>query len=85
MKNIPSFDYDFDKKKEYQRNLLILNNLLVELDRRRNWKSLLQTIIRKRNGSEKSWFLQGNACLGNSSKLQSLTTGVCRPFTGMQS
>ena len=30
-------------------------------------------------------FLQGNACQGNSSKLQSLTVGVCRTFTGMQS
>jgi len=58
---------------------------MVEVNRRRNRKSLLQTLIREKNGSEKSWFLQGNACQGNSSKLQSLTAGVCRAFTGMQS
>ena len=58
---------------------------LLEVNRWRNRKSLLQTLIRERNGSEKSWFLQGNACQGNSSKLQSLTAGVCRTFTGMQS
>ena len=57
----------------------------LELNRRRNRKSLLHTLIRERNGSEKSWFLQGNTCQGNSSKLQSLTAGVCRTFTGMQS
>ena len=52
--------------------------ILVEVNKWRNRKSLLQTLIRERNGSEKSWFLQGNACQGNSSKLQSLTAGVCR-------
>lgn len=58
---------------------------LMEVNRWRNRKSLLRTLIRERNGSEKSWFLQSNACQGNSSKLQSLTAGVCRTFTGMQS
>ena len=58
---------------------------IVEVNRRRNRKSLLRTLIRERNGSEKSWFLQGNACQGNSSKLQSLIAGVCRTFSGMQS
>ena len=57
----------------------------MEVNRRRNRKSLLQTLIRERNGSEKRWFLQGNACQGGSSKLQSLTAGVHRAFTGMQS
>ena len=59
--------------------------VLVEVNRRRNRKSLLYTLIRDRNGREKSWFLQGNACQGNSSKLQSLIAGVCHTFTGMQS
>lgn len=58
---------------------------LVEVNSWRNRKSLLRTLIRERNGSEKSCFLQGNACQGNSSKLQSLTVGVCRTFTGTQS
>ena len=58
---------------------------LMEVNRRRNRKSLFRTLIRERNGSEKSWFLQDNACQGNSSKLQSLIAGVCRTFTGMQS
>ena len=58
---------------------------ILEVNRWRNRKSLLRTLIRERNGSEKSWFLQDNACQGNSSKLQSLTAGVCRAFTGMQS
>ena len=57
----------------------------MEVNRRWNRKSLLYTLIRDRNGREKSWFLQGNACQGNSSKLQSLIAGVCRTFTGMQS
>ena len=61
------------------------NSIFLEVNRQRNRKSLLQTLIRERNGSEKSWFLQSNACQGNSSKLQSLTAGVCRAFTGMQS
>ena len=61
------------------------NSIFLEVNGRRNRKSLLQTLIRERNGSEKSWFLQSNACQGNSSKLQSLTAGVCRAFTGMQS
>ena len=55
---------------------MLIYLILVEVNRRRNRKSLLQTLIRERNGSEKSWFLQGNACQGNSSKLQSLITGV---------
>jgi TPR repeat protein len=58
---------------------------VLEVNRRRNRKSLLQTLIRDRGGREKNWFLQGNACQGNSSKLQSLIAGVCRTFTGMQS
>ena len=67
-------------------NCLLHNaKIYLEVNRRRNRKSLLQTLIRERNGSEKSWFLQGNACQGNSSKLQSLTAGVRRTFTGMQS
>ena len=58
---------------------------IMEVNRWRNRKSLLRTLIRDRSGREKSWFLQGNACQGNSSKLQSLIAGVCRTFTGMQS
>jgi len=64
---------------------MIDNGKIVEVNRWRNRKSLLRTLIRERNGSEKSWFLQGNARQGNSSKLQSLIAGVCRTFTGMQS
>ena len=56
--------------------------VLVEVNSWRNRKSLLCTLIRDRSGREKSCFLQGNACQGNSSKLQSLTAGVCRTFTG---
>ena len=63
----------------------IFRAFFLEVNRRRNWKSPFRTLIRERNGSEKSWFLQGNACQGNSSKLQSLTAEVCRTFTGMLS
>lgn len=66
------------------RNITIEEFPIVEVNRWRNRKSLLRTLIRERNGSEKSWFLQGNACQGNSSKLQSLIAGVRRTFTGMQ-
>ena len=62
-----------------------LAKFIMEVNKWRNRKSLLYTLIRDRNGSAKSWFLQGNACRGNSSKLQSLIAGVCRTFTGMQS
>ena len=39
-------------------------SFIVAVNRWRNRKSLLQTLIRERNGSEKSWFVQGNACQG---------------------
>ena len=68
----------------YDFSIFVENNFL-EVNKWRNRKSLLRTLIRERNGSEKSWFLQGNACQGNSSKLQSLTAGVCCASTGMQS
>jgi NAD(P)-dependent dehydrogenase (short-subunit alcohol dehydrogenase family) len=65
--------------------VVLVYKKIVEVNRRRNRKSPRYTLIRDRSGREKSWFLQGNACQGNSSKLQSLTAGVCRTFTGMQS
>ena len=66
-------------------NEYIIVSGILEVNRWRNRKSLLCTLIRDRSSREKSWFLQGNACQGNSSKPQSLTAGVCRTFTGMQS
>ena len=58
--------------------------ITLEVNSGRNRKSLRYTLIRDRSNREKSWFLQGNACQGNSSKLQSLIAGgsvlllVCR-------
>ena len=79
------YERGFEGMSEVLQKLFNLAMKLVEVNRRRNRKSLRYTLIRDRSGREKSWFLQGNACQGNSSKLQSLTAEVCRTFTGMQS